>query len=35
VKANASKHQAMSYGRMEEKQQQLREEVKQQQQCFQ
>jgi transposase len=29
VKANASKHKAMSYGRMEEKQQQLREEVKQ------
>jgi transposase len=28
VKANASKHQAMSYGRMEEKEQQLREEVK-------
>jgi transposase len=29
VKANASKHQAMSYGRMIEKQQQLKEEVKQ------
>src|SRR5277367_763607 len=29
VKANASKHKAMSYGRMEEKQQQLKEEVKQ------
>jgi hypothetical protein len=29
VKANASKHKAMSYGRMNEKQQQLREEVKQ------
>ena len=29
VKANASKHKAMSYGRMQEKQQQLREEVKQ------
>jgi transposase len=29
VKANASKHKAMSYGRMEEKQRQLREEVKQ------
>ncbi len=29
VKANASKHKAMSYGRMREKQQQLREEVKQ------
>jgi len=29
LKANASKHKAMSYGRMEEKQQQLREEVKQ------
>jgi len=29
IKANASKHKAMSYGRMEEKQQQLREEVKQ------
>jgi len=29
VKANASKHQAMSYGRMQEKQRQLREEVKQ------
>jgi len=29
VKANASKHKAMSYGRMHEKQQQLREEVKQ------
>jgi transposase len=28
VKANASKHKAMSYGRMKEKQQQLREEVK-------
>jgi len=28
VKANASKHKAMSYGRMREKQQQLREEVK-------
>jgi hypothetical protein len=28
VKANASKHKAMSYGRMEEKQQQLKEEVK-------
>jgi transposase len=28
VKANASKHKAMSYGRMEEKEQQLREEVK-------
>jgi transposase len=29
VKANASKHKAMSYGRMQEKQEQLREEVKQ------
>jgi transposase len=29
VKANASKHKAMSYGRIREKQQQLREEVKQ------
>jgi transposase len=29
VKANASKHKAMSYGRMEEKEQQLEEEVKQ------
>jgi transposase len=29
VKANASKHKAMSYGRMKEKQQQLKEEVKQ------
>src|SRR5436853_7159932 len=29
IKANASKHKAMSYGRMREKQQQLREEVKQ------
>src|ERR1700691_5066585 len=29
LKANASKHKAMSYGRMEEKQQQLKEEVKQ------
>jgi transposase len=29
VKANASKHKAMSYGRMKEKQQQLQEEVKQ------
>jgi transposase len=29
VKANASKHKAMSYGRMREKQQQLHEEVKQ------
>jgi transposase len=29
VKANASKHKAMSYGRMKEKQKQLREEVKQ------
>jgi transposase len=29
VKANASKHRAMSYGRMKEKQQQLRQEVKQ------
>jgi transposase len=29
VKANASKHKAMSYGRMREKQQQLRDEVKQ------
>jgi transposase len=29
VKANASKHKAMSYGRMREKQQQLREEVQQ------
>jgi transposase len=29
VKANASKHKAMSYGRMREKQHQLREEVKQ------
>jgi transposase len=29
VKANASKHKAMSFGRMKEKQQQLREEVKQ------
>ena len=28
VRANASKHKAMSYGRMEEKEQQLREEVK-------
>jgi transposase len=28
VKANASKHKAMSYGRMREKQQQLRQEVK-------
>ncbi len=28
VKANASKHKAMSYGRMEEKEKQLREEVK-------
>jgi transposase len=28
VKANASKHKAMSYGRMREKQQQLRDEVK-------
>ena len=28
VKANASKHKAMSYGRMREKQRQLREEVK-------
>jgi transposase len=28
VKANASKHKAMSYGRMEEKEQQLQEEVK-------
>jgi len=28
VKANASKHKAMSYGRMNEKQQQIREEVK-------
>jgi transposase len=28
LKANASKHKAMSYGRMKEKQQQLREEVK-------
>jgi transposase len=28
VKANASKHKAMSYGRMKEKQKQLREEVK-------
>ena len=28
IKANASKHKAMSYGRMREKQQQLREEVK-------
>jgi len=28
VKANASKHKAMSYGRMKEKQRQLREEVK-------
>src|SRR5258708_32455103 len=28
VKANGSKHKAMSYGRMEEKQQQLKEEVK-------
>jgi len=28
VKANASKHKAMSYGRMQEKQKQLREEVK-------
>ena len=28
VKANASKHKAMSYGRMQEKQEQLREEVK-------
>jgi transposase len=27
VKANASKHKAMSYGRMKEKQQQLKEEV--------
>jgi transposase len=29
IQANASKHKAMSYGRMREKQQQLREEVKQ------
>src|SRR5438034_10182148 len=29
VKANASKHKAMSYGRMKEKQQQLKQEVKQ------
>jgi len=29
IKANASKHKAMSYGRMKEKQQQLKEEVKQ------
>ena len=29
VKANASKHKAMSYGRMQEKQQQLKEEVRQ------
>ena len=29
VKANASKHKAMSYGRMQEKQEQLRDEVKQ------
>src|ERR1039457_6705490 len=29
VKANASKHKAMSYGRMQEKQKQLKEEVKQ------
>ena len=29
VKANASKHKAMSYGRMREKQRQLRDEVKQ------
>jgi transposase len=29
LKANASKHQAMSYGRMKEEQQQLKEEVKQ------
>jgi transposase len=29
VKANASKHKAMSYGRMQEKQKQLRDEVKQ------
>jgi transposase len=29
VKANASKHKAMSYGRMQEKQQQLKEEVQQ------
>ena len=29
LKANASKHKAMSYGRMQEKQQQLKEEVKQ------
>src|SRR5580704_16701011 len=29
VKANASKHKAMSYGRMKEKQQQLKEEVRQ------
>lgn len=29
VKANGSKHKAMSYGRMEKKQQQLREEVNQ------
>jgi transposase len=28
IKANASKHKAMSYGRMKEKQQQLKEEVK-------
>src|SRR6204780_4540180 len=28
LKANASKHKAMSYGRMEEKKQQLKEEVK-------
>jgi outer membrane murein-binding lipoprotein Lpp len=29
VKANTSKHKAMSYGRMKKKQQQLREEVNQ------
>ena len=29
MKANASKHKAMSYGRMKEKQQQLKDEVKQ------
>ena len=29
LKANASKHKAMSYGRMQERQQQLKEEVKQ------
>src|SRR5580765_2400065 len=29
IKANASKHKAMSYGRMPEKQRQLREEVRQ------